>query len=58
MSIKIYNIFFILIFFSEDHKLKKKNLMINLSTLRLSEYVNWVKTYELGIKLKLIQSYH
>jgi len=55
MSIKIYNIFFILIFFSEDHKLKKKNLMINLSTLRLSEYVNWVKTYELGIKLKLIQ---
>ena len=55
MTVKISSIIFILDILIDNKILTKKILMLNLNNLRLSEHVNWYKTYELGIKLGLLK---
>ena len=55
MAVKISNVFFILDILIDNKRLTKKILMLYLNDLRLSEHVNWYRTYELGIKLGLLK---
>jgi len=55
MHAKVFDLIFILEFFLNSETLEKKILILNLNRMRITQYVDWNETYELGIHLQFLK---